>query len=157
MLDAKYILKRINAKNEVIFLSKRFNRSLVEKLNLKIEMAYGTVNYTKKMKIMNYLFDCKGDINFLEEYPMLFFNCLIFLDEKSNIFEAKVIGSLNILNNKVNFKKISSTKDYKASKEDLSYFKNAFENILFNENFLKIFDRGKIKKIYSRNILIILV
>ena len=145
-LDAKYILKRINAKNEVIFISKRFNRSLVEKLNLKIEMAYGTVNYTKKMKIMNYLFDCKGDINFLEEYPMLFFNCLIFLDEKSNIFEAKVIGSLNILNNKVNFKKISSTKDYKASKEDLSFFKNAFENILFNENFLKIFDRGKIKK-----------
>ena len=153
MLDAKYILKRINAKNEVIFLSKRFNRSLVEKLNLKIEMAYGTVNYTKKMKIMNYLFDCKGDINFFKEYPMLFFNCLIFLDEKSNIFEAKVIGSLNILNNKINLK-ILSTKDYKASKEDLSFFKNAFENII--QKIFKNLIEGKLK-IYSRNILIILV
>ena len=106
-----------------LFFYQKDLTGFVEKLNLKIEMAYGTVNYTKKLKIMNYLFDCKGDINFLEEYPMLFFNCLISLDEKNNIFEAKAIGSLNILNNKINFKKISSTKDYKASKEDLSFLK----------------------------------
>ena len=36
--------------------------------------------------------------------------------------------------------------NYKASKEDLIYFKGAFENILFNENFIEIFSLKKIKK-----------
>ena len=36
--------------------------------------------------------------------------------------------------------------DYKASKEDLNYFKQSFENILFDEDFLSIFNYKKIKE-----------
>ena len=36
--------------------------------------------------------------------------------------------------------------DYKASKEDLKYFKQSFENILFDENFTRIFNFKKIKE-----------
>ena len=48
-----------------------------------------------------------------------------------------VQGSLNILNKKVNFLKISSNKNYKATKEELKYYKNRFERIVFDKNFLK--------------------
>ena len=34
---------------------------------------------------------------------------------------------------------------YNASKEDLKYFKVVFENILFDENFIEIFNLKKIK------------
>ena len=70
------------------------------------------------------------------------------IKEKKDISNLKLnlIGNLNILNNKINLKKITSNKNYKASKEDLEYFKNNFENILFNESFFKIFDLKKIKE-----------
>ena len=37
-------------------------------------------------------------------------------------------------------------KNYEASTEDLKYFKDSFENILFNESFLEIFNLKKIKE-----------
>ena len=63
------------------------------------------------------------------------------------ILNAK--GSLNIINNKVNFDKIEVNKDYRATVEDLEYFKNSFENILFDENFIKIFDLSKLRRFIS--------
>ena len=36
--------------------------------------------------------------------------------------------------------------DYKASKEDLNYFKQSFEAILFDKDFLNIFNYEKIKR-----------
>tara|TARA_E500000178_G_scaffold345344_1_gene395038 strand:- start:289 stop:426 length:138 start_codon:yes stop_codon:yes gene_type:complete len=36
--------------------------------------------------------------------------------------------------------------NYNASREDLKYFKDIFENILFDKNFSEIFDLKKIKK-----------
>ena len=86
---------------------------------------------------------------FLEEYPLLFFDCYLKLsnkkeflkkfsvktNDKKQIFELKVKGNLNVINRKINFKNISIDDNYKASKEDLKYFKNTFENILFDKNF----------------------
>ena len=37
---------------------------------------------------------------------------------------------------------------YIAKMEDLKYFKSIFENILFDNNFLNIFDLAKIKKFF---------
>ena len=65
---------------------------------------------------------------------------------KKETLELKVKGNLNVLNKKVNFKNISMNNNYIASKEDLKYFKDTFENILFDKNFLEIFDLKKIKK-----------
>ena len=60
-------------------------------------------------------------------------------------FQLKTSGYLNILNNKINFINIFLDQNYKASKEDLNYFKKSFETIIFNQNFLNIFDIKKIK------------
>ena len=45
--------------------------------------------------------------------------------------------------------KISMNENYKATNEDLIYFKEVFENIVFDENFLKIFNFKKIKNFFS--------
>ena len=156
LLKSKNFLKKINMKNEINYKSKKFSSDLIDELNLKIELAYGRVNYVKRLSIFDNSFKCSGNINFLEEYPILYFDCLMAFNDKKKSFRKlsikekkdnlNLIGNLNILNNKINFKKITSNKNYTASKEDLEYFKNNFENILFDESFFKIFDLKKIKE-----------
>ena len=58
----------------------------------------------------------------------------------------RVKGNLNILSKKINFEKILLNENYNASKTDLKYFKDTFENTLYDENFIKIFKLKKIKE-----------
>ena len=160
LLKSKNILKQINSKNEVSFNTKKFRRSFFDKLNLKFDLAYGRLNYSKKLFISDTIFQCKGNINLLEEFPLLFFDCSLNSDNKKDFFKKLNIdikkdnktfilntkGNLSILNQKINFKEISIDENYKASSEDLDYFKENFENILFNEDFLGIFNFNKIKE-----------
>ena len=55
-------------------------------------------------------------------------------------------GSLNLVSKKINFSKIEIDNSLKEKKEDLKYFKDVFERILFNENFFGIFKEKKIKE-----------
>ena len=57
-----------------------------------------------------------------------------------------VSGNLNILKKEINLKKVNMNNSYEASKEDMIYFEKSFERILFDENFLKIFNYKKIKE-----------
>ena len=96
----------------------------------------------------------------MEAYPILNFKCLINSPDKKELLKKFKIdykiknekinliinGNLNILSNKINFDKIESDSGYKASKEDIKYFKSTFENILFNKTFLNIFELAKIKR-----------
>ena len=127
---------------------------------MKFDLAYGRLNYSKKLLISDDIFQCKGNINLLEEFPLLFFDCSINSEarrdllKKFNIdikkenesFNLNAKGNLNILNRKINLKDVSLNENYKATSEDLNYFKENFENILFNENFLGIFNFDKINK-----------
>ena len=65
--------------------------------------------------------------------------------DKNQLIELNVTGNVNVLNNKINFKKIIMNEDYMASKEDLNYYKQSFESILFNTDFIGIFDLDNIK------------
>ena len=117
------------------------------------------MNYFKKITFSTNKFNCEGNINLLEDYPLLFFNCSIFSEDKykfykvfsinsksrNEILKIDIKGNLGIINKKINFKNIS-TSNYTASKEDLKYFKETFESILFDESFFEIFDLKKIKK-----------
>ena len=42
--------------------------------------------------------------------------------------------------------KLTMNETYKASKEDLKYFEDKFEEIIFDEGFIKIFNLKKIKR-----------
>ena len=69
---------------------------------------------------------------------------LINIKSSDEVSELKAKGNLNILNKKINFEQISLN-EKKFPKEDLKFFKNSFENILFNKRFLEIFKIKKIK------------
>ena len=147
-------------KKEINYKSKKFRNDIIDELNLEIELAYGRINYLKKLSIFDNSFKCSGNMNFLEEYPLLFFDCEMKLNNKKKFFRKlsikekkenlnlkfNLIGNLNILNKKINFKRITSNENYKASKEDLEYLKKNFENILFNRSFFEIFNLKKIKE-----------
>ena len=101
----------------------------------------------------------------IDEYPRLNFICLFNFDDnkkllnKLNISKTfnkgslnfNVEGSFNLLNKKVNFKKINIENSNLpnsnlANSEDLIYYKNVFERILFDGSFFNIFNKNKIKK-----------
>jgi len=160
LFKSKNFLKKLNMKNEINYKSKKFKNHLIDELDLRIELAYGRMNYIKKLSIFNNSLNCFGNINFLEDYPLLFFDCSMMLSDKKQFFKKFSIketkkksnskfyftGNLNILNNKINFKSITNNENYKASKEDLKYFKSNFENLLFDGSFFEIFSLKKIKK-----------
>jgi hypothetical protein len=160
LLIHKNILKKINSKNKVNFNSKKFSYNLIDKLDLKFDLAYGRLNYSKNFFLSDNIFKCKGSINLLDEFPLLFFDCMINSKSKrdllkkfdinikknNKLFNLRVKGNLSVINNKINFKEISMNNNYKASNTDLNYFKEKFENILFEDNFIKIFNLKKIKE-----------
>ena len=98
----------------------------------------------------------------MEEYPILYFDCSTLIKDKkkflkkffikyksknkNEVLELKTRGNINVFNNKINFKNITLKPEYEASKEDLNYYKKSFENILFDKDFMSIFNSKKIKE-----------
>ena len=160
LLKFKDLIKRLNGQHNITFENKKFYGSIVEKLNIKNDIEYGRLNITKNFEISDSKFQCKGNVNLLDEYPILQFNCLVNSPDRKALFKKikinskkkkeplnlEIKGNLNLLNKKVNFTTIEMNNDYTASKEDLRYFKSSFENILLDNGFLKIFSLSKIKK-----------
>ncbi len=158
LLNHKNLLKKINSKNEINLEPKKFSQGFINDFNLKIDLAYGRLNYIKKFSINESFFKCKGNIKLLEEFPLLFFDCSIFLNDKkkflkefsiktktSETIDLKASGNLSLLNKKMNFKTIF-VNDVISSKEDLEFYENSFENIFMKNNFIEIFNLKKIKK-----------
>ena len=81
------LIKKINGKNEINFKSKNFPRNLINELNLNLDVAYGRINYEKKIILLDSKFQCNGNINILEEYPLVFFNCKMFSENKKNFLK----------------------------------------------------------------------
>ena len=73
-------------KKEINYKSKKFRNDIIDELNLEIELAYGRINYLKKLSIFDNSFKCSGNMNFLEEYPLLFFDCEMKLNNKKKFF-----------------------------------------------------------------------
>ena len=162
LLKFQSLIKRMNSKNVITFNRNKFSNSLVSNLQLKIDLAYGRLNVLNNLKIENSNLICQKNINLLDEYPILYFNCTIDspdikkLLKKINIkyknkieaFNLNFNGNINILSNKINFETIK-TDNFIANEEDLEYFKTTFETILFDKKFIDIFVLSKIRKFVS--------
>ena len=166
IFDQKDLLKRINSENIITFKSKKFSRDLISQLEIQTNLAYGRLTASKTFSINGNNFFCSNEVNLISDYPVLYFNCLLKSSDKKSLykklkidlktqnepFNLKVIGNLNILNKKINFVKVEMNNNYNASQEDLEFFKNSFESILFDGNFNEIFRLSKIRKfIYEIN------
>ena len=166
IFDQKDLLKRINSENIITFKSKKFSRDLISQLEIQTNLAYGRLTASKTFSINGNNFFCSNEVNLISDYPVLYFNCLLKSSDKKSLykklkidlktqnepFNLKVKGNLNILNKKINFVKVEMNNNYNASQEDLEFFKNSFESILFDGNFNEIFRLSKIRKfIYEIN------
>ena len=95
------------------------------------------MNLSKNFVLGESNFICLNEINLLDEYPVLNFNCSLKTENikkllkklgvgnkiKSERLELYVEGNLNVLNKKINFGSISNNNNYKASSEDLIFLK----------------------------------
>ncbi len=159
LLKYETLIKRLNSQNNITFSPKKFGRNFIKDLNIQTETAYGRLKISKNFYISDSLVNCKNSINLLEEFPILYFDCTINSKDKKKLLKKfgidykikkeslniKSTGNINILNNKINFDLVEINENYKASKEDLKFYKKSFEKILFNRNFIEIFDLSKIK------------
>ena len=160
LINSKKILKKINGTQEINFKSKKFSNYLINKLYLKINLSHGRLNYLKKLSISENISQCEGYINFLEEFPILSFNCFLVLNNKKKLFKKlsikqkgkqkitnlKVVGNLNIKNKKIKFENILINESQKTSKVDIQYFKNIFEDIFLERNLIDLLNTKKIKE-----------
>ena len=159
ILSYKDLIKRINAENNLIFKSKKFSKPQINFLSVRSNLAYGRLKAEKNLKIIDSTFVCKSDIDLLEKFPVLNFNCSINSKDKkkllkyfnipyktkNEILNIYINGNINVLNNKINFNKIK-TDNYQATKDDLKFFKKTFENTLFDKDFISIFNLPKLRK-----------
>ncbi len=160
ILEAKNFIKKINSSNKILYKPKKFNTNRTDQVKLKIDLAYGRVNFIKNISISNNIFKCSGNVNLLEEYPLLFFDCFVVSDDKRKLLKEfsikikdknkpvnlNIKGNLNLINKKINFSNISMNDNYIATKEDLKYFKGIFQEIFLKGNLLEKLTIKDIKK-----------
>ena len=154
------ILKKFNSKNKINYKKKRPGNNFVHNYISEFDLSHGRLIFFNKIFILGGEIECKGDTLLVEEYPRLNFDCFFDIKDKNKIFRKlliskksdqnsinfKIVGSLNLLNNKINLETINIDKKSISKEEDINFFKETFERILFDENFIKIFKTKKIKK-----------
>ena len=159
LLYFKDFIKRLNIKNEIIYNSKKFNKNLIDEAYLSSDLSFGRLNITKRFSVAQSIIYCKSEINLLDTFPVIYYECNINSSNKKKLLQKididykiknetldlNFVGNLNILNNKVNFDSIIMNNNYIAPEEDLKYFKDMFENIVLDKKFRDIFELQKIR------------
>ena len=160
LLKNKEVIKKLNSNIYIYYKSKKYFSNLIEEQSLDLNLAYGRLIFNNKILIQGGQINCQGDSTLVDEYPRLNFICSINIDNKKKFFKKfsisenlnkramnlKIEGSLNLLNRKVNFKKINIDDEYLANEEDLNYFNEKFSDVLFNKKFFQIFNQRKINQ-----------
>ena len=96
MLSFKSVLKKINAKNEISFTSKKFSHNLKGDFKIKFDLAYGRLDFFKNLSFTDNFFQCNGTTNLLEENPIIFFDCLINSKNKHSLLKKFNINKKEI-------------------------------------------------------------
>jgi len=162
ILENKEILKKFNSNNKVSYNKKKLRSSLIKSYSSELDLAHGRLVFLSKILISEGAITCKGDSLLIEEYPRLNFDCFFNIKNKKELLKKfliskkfdknqlnlNVIGSINLFNNKINFKKINIGENYIAKEKDIIFFKETFERVLFDESFFNIFRIDKIKEFF---------
>tara|TARA_B100001093_G_C26829067_1_gene1015370 strand:- start:733 stop:2136 length:1404 start_codon:yes stop_codon:yes gene_type:complete len=157
-----YLLKKINSTININFKNKSYFTNLVKSYSSEMGLANGRLVFSNKIHVKGSEIICIGNSILTEEFPRLNFNCDINIKNKKKFFQnfsisksidqnqikLNIKGTLNLRKRKINFKKISIEKGYLANKEDIKYFKENFERVLFKDGFFQIFNKDKIKEFF---------
>ena len=159
IINNKLLLKRLNNKNKIIYNNKLKRDDIFKSHILNIDLAYGRLNFLSNTSFSGGEVNCKADSTLIDEYPRLIFSCFFKFKDinkfskqyslnkkfEKDTLNLSVTGSINLLNKKISFKKIIIDETKTMNEEDLQFYKESFENILFNKSFFKIFKKEKIK------------
>ena len=161
LLQNKNFLKRLNINHEINYISKKFSRNIINKVNSKFSITFGTLYIKKNVSLDEGLIDCNNEVNLIDEKPILIFDCLIksnnskkFLKNfsvnkkklKEDYLNLEIKGNLDIIKKKINFLNIEMNNSYKASGNDLNFFKNSFEKFFLTKSLLDTFNKENIDK-----------
>ncbi len=161
LLENKNFLKRLNINHEINYVSKRFSRNMINKVNSKFRITYGTLYIKKNVTLDEGLIDCNNEVNLIDEKPIFIFDCLIksnnskkflknFSVDKNKLKEEylnlKIKGNLDLIKKKINFLNIEMNNSYKASENDLNFFKNTFEKFFLTKSLIDSFNKENINK-----------
>ena len=91
ILKHKEIFKKINSNNTFSYNSKRFSTDLLESFILKTNLAYGRLIYLKQFSISDSNFQCSGDVNLLEDYPVINFDCSVDSKDKKRLLKNLIL------------------------------------------------------------------
>ena len=161
LLKNKNFIKRLNINHEINFVSKKFSINLINKVNSKFSITFGTLYIKKNVSLDEGLIDCNNEVNLIDEKPIFIFDCLIksknskkflknFSVNKDKLNEEylnlKIKGNLDLNKKKINFLNIEMNNSYKASENDLNFFKNSFEKFFLTKSLLDTFNKENINK-----------
>ena len=130
---------------------------------MDVNLEHGNYFASKKILFSGGYINCKTESNLKEDYPRINFICNLNIDNKKSFFRKFSLtdeitnnkinlnfkGALNILNKKIYFDKIEYGENKSANEQELKYYKENFERILFKESFIEIFQKEKIKRFLS--------
>ena len=65
---------------------------MINEVYLNSKTSFGRLNITKKYLISKSVLNCKSDINLLDEYPIIYFNCNIYSPNKKDLLKKLVLS-----------------------------------------------------------------
>ena len=153
------IIKKLNSENVVKYKANKFSKGLIKDFTSKINFINGNLIFESISKIIGGTINCKGDILLIDSYPRLNFQCSIIFDNTKNFLKSfsiasnanvnelffDVKGSINILNNKINFDEIIVNKEQSLKEKETRYYKQIFEKFLLDEGLFFIIKKSKVK------------
>ena len=160
IIKKREIIRKLNSKLNINYKSKSYFTDLIEEYSTNLDISYGRLIFSNIAVIAGGKFNCQGDVLLTDQYPRLNFLCALNLNDKKKLLkkfsinknidneplDINVEGSLNLFSKKINLKKIDIENKYQSNKEDLQYFKDLFEDTLFDDGFFQIFNKSKIKE-----------
>ncbi len=164
ILVNKEIIKKLNSNINVYYKKKKYQSGLIDSYSSDVNLAYGRLFFSNKILTKGGELNCEGDVLFSDEYPRLNLICALIIKDKKKFFKyfsiSKDIGddlivgeihsSINLINQRINFKRIKFGKNYLANEEEMRFFKEKFEDILFDKSFFNIFETDKIKEFIAQ-------
>ena len=90
LMEHKNIIKKINSKNTITYKPKKLSRSLIDDLNLQVDLTYGRLNYKKDFLLAK---------NFFELSELL---------KSCDIGTSTVVLHKNLINQNIKFASLST-------------------------------------------------
>ena len=90
-LTMKNLIKKLNSQININYNTRKFSNNLINDISLKTKLEIGRLSVLKIFSFINSNVVCKGEVNLLEDFPVLDFDCSVVSPDK-----RKFLKTLNI-------------------------------------------------------------